>query len=58
VVIRDGDPAGILRQVAEETGSGLVVIGTRGLGGAARLILGSVSSRMVGFATVPVVVVP
>ena len=57
-VVRDGPPAELLWRLAREVGAELVVVGTRGLGGTARLLLGSVSSRVVEHATLPVVVVP
>lgn len=57
-VVREGDPADILRQVVEVTGAGLAVVGTRGHGAAGRLLLGSVSAKVVGFGSVPVIVVP
>jgi len=58
VVVREGSPADVIETVASEVGASLIVVGTRGLGGAARLILGSVSAQVVGHSKVPVVVVP
>jgi nucleotide-binding universal stress UspA family protein len=57
-VVREGDPATVLLAVARELGADMIVVGTRGLGAAARVLLGSVSSRVVAEASVPVTVVP
>ncbi|WP_017594138.1 universal stress protein [Nocardiopsis potens] len=50
------DPAPALIKASEE--AGLVVVGSRGLGGAGSLFLGSVSIRVAAHARCPVVVVP
>jgi len=57
-LVREGSPPDVLVQMALEVGATVIVVGTRGLGGAARLVLGSVSSHVVGQARVPVIVVP
>lgn len=57
-VIRDGDPVMVLESVAAERGADLVVVGSRGIGGAPSLLLGSTSSQLLQRSTVPVVVVP
>jgi nucleotide-binding universal stress UspA family protein len=54
---RSDDVAGGIDRVAERTGAGLVVMGTRGGGGGAEP-LGSVSSAVVRPATRPVLLVP
>jgi nucleotide-binding universal stress UspA family protein len=46
-VILVGDPADELVHYAEENGCDLIVVGRRGRGGLERLILGSVSSKIV-----------
>jgi nucleotide-binding universal stress UspA family protein len=50
-------PADSIVQVAEEIGAGLVVMGSRGLGGIKRALLGSVSDSVVRHAHCPVLVV-
>jgi nucleotide-binding universal stress UspA family protein len=57
-VVREGDPASVILSAVRELDAGMIVVGTRGLGGAARVLLGSVSSRVVSEGSVPVVVVP
>ena len=57
-LFREGDPATVLLHVSRELRAGIIFVGTRGLGGAARVLLGSVSSRVLAEATVPVTVVP
>jgi nucleotide-binding universal stress UspA family protein len=49
-------PAGAILAAAE--GADLVVVGSRGRGGFAELVLGSVSHQVVHHATCPVVIVP
>ena len=55
-VVEDvGASAGIL-QTAKELGTDLIVVGSHGRSGIARLMLGSVASRVVAESTVPVLV--
>lgn len=54
--VRLGDPAEALHQVAVDVDADLIVVGTRGNRGLARLVLGSVSERLVKLAHVPVLV--
>ena len=58
VFVQDGDPATVILRAARELNAGMVLVGTRGLGGPARVLLGSVSSRVVSEGLVPVTVVP
>lgn len=52
-----GRPAEEIVQASEEPGVGLVVVGARGLGPVTRLLLGSVSERVLHHAHCPVLVV-
>lgn len=52
-----GDPADALIHVANDQQVGLIVVGTRGLGALKRLVLGSVSSKLVSEAPCDVLVV-
>jgi nucleotide-binding universal stress UspA family protein len=55
--VRSGDPATQLDLAAEEHGADLVVVGARGHSVTHRLLLGSVSSRLLHHARRPVLVV-
>jgi len=56
--VTEGEPAATILAQAKRLGPGLIVIGTRGRGGAARLLLGSVAEKVIQGATVPVVTIP
>ncbi len=53
----EGEPADVIIEVARERGADLVVVGTRGLGAAKRLLMGSVSTKVVQEAPCDVLVV-
>jgi nucleotide-binding universal stress UspA family protein len=52
-----GNPADVMVQEAEASGADLIVVGTRGLHGAKRLFLGSVSTNVIHHAPCDVLVV-
>lgn len=52
-----GEPAEVIVQYAREKGCGEIVLGARGLGSLASLLLGSVASRVIQLSDVPVLVV-
>src|SRR5215218_8861203 len=54
---RVGRPDAEITALAEEMGAGLIVVGSRGLGGISRTMLGSVSDSVVRHAHCPVLVV-
>ena len=54
--LREGRPAVEIVDVAEDLGTDLVVVGSRGLGTVKRLVLGSVSERLVSSAPCPILV--
>lgn len=55
--LRMGTAAAEITELAEELGAGLVVVGSRGLGGLRRALMGSVSDSVVRHAHCPVLVV-
>jgi nucleotide-binding universal stress UspA family protein len=56
--VNEGNPAEVIARVANEPEVGLVVVGTRGHGGVAGLLLGSVSHSLTHTSTKPLVIVP
>ena len=52
-----GNPADVIVQEAEDSGADLIVVGTRGLNAAKRLVLGSTSTNVVHHAPCDVLVV-
>jgi nucleotide-binding universal stress UspA family protein len=58
VIVRSGDPARTLLEVADDVNADLVVVGTRGRGGPAELLLGSVARTVADRARRPTLVVP
>lgn len=56
--IATGQPAEEILKSAERAGASLIVMGTRGLGAAGRLLVGSTAERVLRSAHVPVLVVP
>ncbi len=55
--VRVGKPADVIREVAEEHGVDLIVMGTHGRTGIAHLLLGSVAEKIVREAPCPVLTV-
>lgn len=56
-ILKQGSPAAVILDHAEESGCDLIVIGSRGLGGFRSFMLGSVSNHVVQNSEVPVLVV-
>jgi nucleotide-binding universal stress UspA family protein len=54
---REGEPASVIMDVAEEQQADLIVVGARGLTGLQRFLLGSVSSKLAHHAPCSVMIV-
>lgn len=52
-----GEPAEVITRFAQEQGCDEIVIGSRGLGNISSMLMGSVASKIVHMATMPVVLV-
>ena len=52
--LEEGDPATMILNVAQETGAGLIVMGTHGRTGLERLLMGSVAEQVMRKAPCPV----
>jgi nucleotide-binding universal stress UspA family protein len=55
--VREGAAAATIVQVAAEEGAGVIVMGSHGRTGLARLLMGSVTEKVIGHAACPVLVV-
>jgi nucleotide-binding universal stress UspA family protein len=55
---RAGDVAETILEVAQEQDVDIIVIGKRGLGRVARLLLGSISQKIASLALRPVIIIP
>jgi nucleotide-binding universal stress UspA family protein len=56
--VATGSPADEILSAAARAGSDLIVMGTRGLGGASKLVFGSTAERVLRSSAVPVLLVP
>jgi nucleotide-binding universal stress UspA family protein len=54
---REGEPAKVILEVAQEQNADLIVVGARGLTGFERFLLGSVSSKLSHHASCSVMIV-
>lgn len=55
---RSGDPAQTIIDIAQEKAADIIIVGKRGAGRVAKLLVGSVSQKLVGLAPCPVTVIP
>jgi nucleotide-binding universal stress UspA family protein len=55
--VREGASAAAIVQLAKEEGAGVIVMGSHGRTGLARLLMGSVTEKVIGHASCPVLVV-
>ena len=56
-ILREGRPSATIVDVAEKEGCDMIVMGSRGLGGITRWVLGSTSHRVVAFCKRPVMII-
>lgn len=56
-VAREGDPADVIINVAEDHSAGLIVVGNKGMTGASRFLLGSVPNKVSHHAPCSVLIV-
>jgi hypothetical protein len=57
VAVREGQSAATIVQVAKEEGAGVIAMGSHGRTGLSRLLMGSVTEKVIGHAPCPVLVV-
>jgi nucleotide-binding universal stress UspA family protein len=57
-LVRAGNPAEEILNVADEQGFDIIILGHRGMSATRRFLMGSVSERVVRHATHPVLVIP
>jgi nucleotide-binding universal stress UspA family protein len=57
-MMEDGRPASVIAQIADDIDADIIVVGRRGRGGVAELVLGSVSHELVLHARRPVLLIP
>ena len=58
VTLIDGTPSSAIRAAADKEGADLIVVGSRGRGGFAELVLGSTSNQLAHHAGRPLVIIP
>ena len=58
ILVTEGDPSEQIAKVSEEYGIDLIVMGTHGLGGYRRMLIGSTTERLLRRTTIPVAAVP
>lgn len=56
-VVKEGEAYRIITETAKETGAGIIVIGSHGRTGLKRLLMGSVTEKVIGHTSCPVLVV-
>ena len=58
IVVRVGEPSQMILETADREGADLIVMGTHGLGGVRKLLLGSTTERVLRQTPVPLLAVP
>ena len=57
VLIKNGEPAEVIMETAQELNCDLIVMGTHGQGAIAEMLIGSTAKRVVGKSPIPVLVI-
>lgn len=57
-VVRQGDPASRILEYAADTNAGMIAVGTRGQGFVARMLVGSVATKVIRGSTIAVLTLP
>jgi len=55
-VVRDGEPHQVITDTAKEAGATMIVMGSHGRKGLTRLLMGSVTEKVIGYTSCPVLV--
>jgi nucleotide-binding universal stress UspA family protein len=56
-LVTEGDPASAILKATQESGAGMIVVGTRGLNGLRELAIGRVAHKITAASTCPVLVI-
>ena len=57
ILIKNGEPAEVIMETAQELNCDLIVMGTKGQGALADMLIGSTAKRVVGKSPIPVLVI-
>jgi nucleotide-binding universal stress UspA family protein len=55
--VREGEPYAVITSIAEELKSDTIIMGSKGKTQLGRILMGSVTSRVIGYAPCPIMVI-